>query len=319
MNTRIIWPALFIALVMCSAAPGEDRADAELKKRIAALIVQLDDDAFEAREGATLALIALGEPAVAAVTAAAGQDSAEVKARAGVILAGINEQTLTAGFQRLAREKEDAKIDLEEGMWLLARLVDPKADRKAVTKKLDEMAATVRQRLGKDVDPAKADPKRVVDAIRQVVFTEEGFKGWDDDSAKPQHSAIDKVLASKRGLPILLSHVVVSVGDRLGVPMVGMPVPGRYMCKYDGSRAPGKFPREDIMLDPFGGGSVVTRDDIRELLGFGATDDQLKASSRRDTLIRMLNNVQSHYAQNDDEANAARAEAFIQMLRKKEE
>ena len=80
-------------------------------------------------------------------------------------------------FTRLAKQTDDAKIDLDEGMWLIAMLVDPAADREKIDKQLDRLAARVQARLGKDVDAKTADPQKVVAALRQVIFSEEKFNG----------------------------------------------------------------------------------------------------------------------------------------------
>lgn len=85
-----------MAAVVCAVAASvtwaqEQTVDRELAGRIAALVKQLDDEAFEAREEAEKALGELGAAAVEAVTQASHSTSAEVKQRAGRILKKLRE------------------------------------------------------------------------------------------------------------------------------------------------------------------------------------------------------------------------------------
>src|SRR5262249_4279930 len=155
---------------------------------------------------------------------------------------------LSADFARFAIEEDDARLDLVEGMWLIARIGDPLVRRDELSRELDALAEAIRRELG-GVDPSVAEPKRVVEAIRRALFGEGGF-GGGMVGRSPDNSFLEHVLRNKRGLPILLSHVVVSVADRLRVPIVGLSMPMRYMVKYDGSRAPAGFAKDDIIFDP---------------------------------------------------------------------
>lgn len=67
--------------------------DPALPKRIQALVGLLGDDDFTARDRATKDLIAIGRPAVAALTAALRSDDAEMKWRAGHALKEIQEHS----------------------------------------------------------------------------------------------------------------------------------------------------------------------------------------------------------------------------------
>jgi len=285
--------AILLAM-LCTAdlASGDEPAKlGSTPQQIDQLIRKLDNESFRAREAAQSKLLAIGSPALPALKAAAGSKSPEVRLRARAIVAALQRVMVQQAFTRLARQTDDAKIDLEEGMWLIATLVDPAADRQKIDKQLDRLAARVQARLGKGVDAKTADPKKVVAALRQVIFIEEKFTGNIDDYDHPDNSSIDKVLATKKGLPILLSHVVVSVAERIGAPVVGIPIPVRYMVKYDGRRAPGGFAKQDIIIDGYGGGRVMSKEDMKKYLGEGPDDFYLTPSTHRATLVRMLSNL----------------------------
>jgi regulator of sirC expression with transglutaminase-like and TPR domain len=244
--------------------------------------------------------------------------SAEVRARARRILAKAHHEYLREGFRRLGRQQRDEDIDLTEGMLLIAQLVDPATDRRQVVKELDRLAAKVRRHLGNDVPPRAADPQKVVQALQQVLFVDEGFNGNADDYDNPRNSSLAYVLETRRGLPILLSHLVVAVGQRLDMPLVGIPIPYRYMVKYEGLRAPDGYPKTDIILDAFGAGQVVTEDDLEDIVTrHGGGFDPLRhllPSTHRGTITRMLRNLQNDYAKLGDLERAERVGEYVKLV-----
>jgi regulator of sirC expression with transglutaminase-like and TPR domain len=243
--------------------------------------------------------------------------SHEVSFRVVRIADRISQAVMTANFERLAAQEVDAKIDLEQGMWLIARIGNPLVRREELTKQLDALASSVRLQLGDDVDPAKADPTRVVHAIRAVLFGEDGFKGVMVGE-NPDNSSLELVLRRKRGLPIMLSHVVVAVADRLHVPVVGLALPGRYMVKYEGARAPAGFARDDIIFDPYNGGHIIPRNELAQALGFANGRFDLEQSlvpcAKRATLVRMLKNVHMDYVRVGQGQKAAEVARYKRIL-----
>ena len=308
--TRAMVVAILVGK-LCDAgrAVGDEPAEeSSTPQQIDRLIGDLDDESFRVREAAQRKLLVIGLPALPALRVAAGSRSPEVRLRVRSLVRTIQREMFQRAFTRLAEQTDDAKIDLDEGMWLIATLVDPAADRQQIDKQLDRLAARVQARLGKGVDAKTADPKKVVAALRQVIFTEEKFTGNADDYDHPDNSAIDKVLKTKKGLPILLSHVVVSVAERIGAPMAGIPIPGRYMVKYDGRRAPRGFAKQDIIIDPFADGRVMSDEDMKKTLGEGpSVVSYLTPSTHRATLVRMLTNLRADFVAQGKTKQAERA------------
>ncbi len=126
-----------------------------------------------------------------------------------------------------------------------------------------------------------------------IVVLRDDFKlsGNVIDYNNPNNSSLQCVLDTRQGLPILISHVAVSVAQRLEVPIVGLSIPGRYMIKYDGSRTPLGHPSEDIIIDPFGNWRIVSPADIKNMIRFFDPERHLVPSSHRDSLTRMLRNL----------------------------
>ncbi len=288
--------------------------------RIRQLITELDDGKFRIRAAAERELLRIGEPVLELLLAAARDGSIEVRVRARRIVHRIHHPRLARGFQKLAQQTDDAKFDLEEGMWLTSLIANPLLKRQDIDRQLDELAAAVRKRLADDSDtgnktpPKQLDPRKVVATFRQVLFVEKGFDGNRADYINPDNSLIDKVLETKKGLPILLSHVVVSVAQRLDLPIVGVQIPGRYMAKYHGPSAPKGFPQEDIVIDAFNGGRPISLTEIKKTIPGFNPQIHLKPSPKLLTLQRMLRNLHAHYIGVGEGQKASQVTIYLRIL-----
>jgi regulator of sirC expression with transglutaminase-like and TPR domain len=283
-----LWPTFAVLgmLLPHAAAVGQQPAD---EGTIARLIAQLDADTFDVRERASRELERIGMPALPALEAATKHTSAEVRGRAKSLVDALTSGVRQREFLAFA-STPDGQLDLERGFWIIARILDPNVKQADTSKRLDELATRVRDRLGKGVDPATADPEKVVAALHQVLFVEAGFTGNAADYGNPDNSSLARVLETKKGLPILLSELTVAVARRLKAPIVNVPLSGTYVVKYDGEQAPAGFPRDDIFLHPFEQGRIIKAADVeRELPGKNAA--LAPSDLPRDVLTRTLTNL----------------------------
>jgi regulator of sirC expression with transglutaminase-like and TPR domain len=289
--------------------PSASAPDPEVLRLIAAL----DAETYAQREQATRELMRLGRYALGALQEAQSHKSAEVRGRARRII-----EELTVGVWRrditAYAARDDRELDVEHGMWLIANLLDPTVTRASLTAQLDRLAARVRKRLGADVDPATADPAVVMRAVQHVLFVEERFGGNERERYHPDNSSLARVLATKQGLPIVVSHIVIGVGRRLKVPIVDVPLSGTFIVKYDGTRAPAGFPQADIFLDPENGGRLYMAGEELERAFPGQEPDAVPANTNRENVSRMLRNLSSSLAAGKDADKRSRVEEFIEVL-----
>lgn len=301
-STRGVLAAGTCALILVTAAADEKvqpaiatpALTAAQKNQVRGWIKDLGSRQYASRQQAQTRLLTTGWPALPWLLQAQRDPHPERRFRARQLAREIQHRRLYREFQQLGIQPENA-LNLDQAMISIARIVDPLVNDTSLTRQLDQLANQVRKLLGPNASLEKVPPAQAVAMIQQVIFRQHGFTGAKTEYDHPRNSSLEKVLQTHRGLPILLSHVVVAVADRLDWPFVGVPVPGRYMVKYDGSRAPAGSPRKDILLDPFGGGKILTLEQLLEIVPGLDPETALTPSSRRETVVRMLRNLAADY------------------------
>ena len=73
--------------------------------------------------------------------------------------------------------------------------------------------------------------ERVTDALRWVLVDELNFKGEVTDGMTAHGSYLSKVVAQRRGLPILLSSVWILVGRYAGFRVEGIGMPSQFVFR----------------------------------------------------------------------------------------
>lgn len=116
-----------------------------------------------------------------------------------------------------------------------------------------------------------------------------GLQGDIDGYADPANSFLDQVLDRRRGIPITLSILAISIGRRTGVPLVGVGMPGHFLVRHQGQ------PR--VLIDCFSGGRRLTSGDCEVIvqgihgLGTGFDLAWLDPTPPRDIVVRLLTNL----------------------------
>src|SRR5205823_6240493 len=119
------------------------------------------------------------------------------------------------------------------------------------------------------------------------------------------NSYLNEVLDRRTGLPITLSMVAMAIGQRAGLLVAGIGLPGHFVVK---ATAEGR----EVLFDPFHGGRQLTPADCETLvqqitgMAFQAGPEQLQPVSPRLLVIRLLTNLKGVYWQQEDFGRAAR-------------
>lgn len=129
----------------------------------------------------------------------------------------------------------EAEVRPDEVALLISAHLRPQLD------VADEMAALDRL--------AEGCPTPDLQGVRTRLFSDLGFRGDDENYHRPDNSYLDAAIRRRRGLPITLSVLTIGVARRVGVPLVGVGMPGHFLV--------GDAVDRDVYVDPFGGGSLL--------------------------------------------------------------
>ncbi|HEX5946881.1 MAG TPA: transglutaminase-like domain-containing protein [Acidimicrobiales bacterium] len=146
-----------------------------------------------------------------------------------------------------------------------------------------------------------------LDAVTTHLFDHLGFTGDTDDYRNPRNSLLDVVLDRREGIPITLSLVVMEVARRVGVPLVGVGMPGHFLVRSAGD--------VDLFVDPFNQ-ATLDRAGCQELFarlhGPRARFESrfLEPVGTQATIARMLTNLQRSFVGVGDRAGALWAQCL---------
>jgi regulator of sirC expression with transglutaminase-like and TPR domain len=193
---------------------------------------------------------------------------------------------------------QQPQIQLATAALYIAQSVYETVDVSAYLQQLDQMAATVAERL-----PAERYPLKIIQTINHYLYEEQGFTGNLDAYYDPDNSFLNRVLERRTGIPISLALVYLEIAQRLDFPMVGIGFPGHFLIRPD-------LPEIEIHLDPFNRGEILFPEDCQERLQqmYGETmvlqPKFLRPVTPLQFLARMLGNLKQIYLQQQDWDNA---------------
>jgi regulator of sirC expression with transglutaminase-like and TPR domain len=181
--------------------------------------------------------------------------------------------------------------DLAAAALAIARVEYPALEAQKYLDRLAGMGARAAERLGTGTQTTSESIK----AFNEYLYDEEGFAGNREYYDDPRNSFLNEVLDRRTGIPITLAVVYLELAHRAGLNIMGVNFPGHFLL-----RAPGEM-GEDLIIDPFHGGALLSEFDCRQLLRHHVDDDSafdrslLSPATRHDIVVRMLVNLKRLY------------------------
>ena len=182
--------------------------------------------------------------------------------------------------------------DIVPAALTIARLEYPALDPQRYLDRIDTMGRTAAARLS-GVGVATSES---IGVLNEYLFEEEGFAGNRDQYEDPRNSFLNEVLDRRTGIPISLAIIYLDVARRAGLDVTGINFPGHFLL-----RAGGLVAGDDLIIDPFHGGALLSEFDCRQLLRKHVGDDAafdgalLAPATRHDIVVRMLVNLKRLY------------------------
>ncbi len=147
-------------------------------------------------------------------------------------LANENNSGLYARAIEQILRLEDNEVDLATAALIVSEQWSDIVHGQRYLAELDDMALEIRARL--EEKGMKANYKAVA-VINEYLFDELGFESVKE-ADNPDDLFLHSVLDEKRGYCLSLSILYLSLGERLGLPLYGVVVPGHFFVRYDDGR-----------------------------------------------------------------------------------
>ncbi len=184
------------------------------------------------------------------------------------------------------------QIDTAECAITMCAVLDSTINVNFELSHLDDIAAGASYRVG----PAET-PLGQVNALNEHLFDELGFAGNMGNYYDPQNSLLNHVIKHRLGIPITLSLLYIDVGARLGIPLVGVGMPGHFLVRH--------VQEDGLYVDPFNRGVILSEPECREkflLINKGMRWDPafLAPVSPRSLVARMMRNLAAIWTQKEE-------------------
>jgi len=220
---------------------------------------------------------------------------------------------------QLLKAADDA-IPLDEAALLIA--LDERKDVELETTRaaLDRRAERIHLRAGM---PLQEGVARVAISL----FGDGQLRGDTENYDDPRNSDLPQVLERGKGLPILLSIVMLGVARRLELPLAGVSFPGHFLVgpTPGAMSAAGLDPSRSFWIDPFHGGRVLGELDLKRGLQMNfpqapvpSPEDwasMIGPADPRDVLVRVNQNLKRSWAHRKEPHGTLRAIDRILILR----
>jgi regulator of sirC expression with transglutaminase-like and TPR domain len=191
----------------------------------------------------------------------------------------------------LLRALNEPGESLAPAALAIARVEYPSLDPTPYLLRLERMGEAAEGRLQRQEHGGIAAQ---IATLNAYLFEELGFSGNAERYDDPRNNFLNEVLDRRLGIPISLAAIYLEIGRRAGMGLEGVNFPGHFLV-----RAPDAA--EDLIVDPFHAGALLSEVDCRHLLrqhlGDEAAFDHalLATATRQQIVVRMLVNLKRLY------------------------
>lgn len=185
--------------------------------------------------------------------------------------------------------------DLLAGAILVAKYQYPDLD----IEKLEQQVATIKKEIWLELNE-NLTALEIVNIFNHIFFTNHNFSGNTSNYHAPQNSFVNIVLESKKGNPLALSIVYLSIAQSLGLPIYGVNLPEHFVLAYLGNDDNDLVDMSRVLfyINAFSKGSVFGKADIDQFvkrLNLEPQSSYYLPCTNLDMIVRMIRNLSFSY------------------------
>ena len=198
--------------------------------------------------------------------------------------------------------------NLARGALLIALEDYPRLDIDGYLASLDDLAARVQERS------APGEPAIFrLGHLHAEMFDVDNYRGDASNYYDPRNAYLNEVIERRIGIPITLSIIFLHIAAHIGLNAYGVGLPGHYLVKV-------QFELNEVYVDPFHSGTTMTLDEIGRMLEdmtrrqIRLSSAHLRAWTGRETLVRVLANIENMWRLAGDQRRAESARQRMEIL-----
>lgn len=198
-------------------------------------------------------------------------------------------------LQRLKTWKETGAENLLEGMWLVNSYLYPDVEFASINKTIDQLYFDAWTQMKEEMHPYDQ-----VKALNNVLFREKRFTANTKNFHSPANSMLHLVLESKRGNPLTLCVLYMTLAQRLDMPVYGVNLPNLFILTY-------KLDGMQFYINVYNKGLILSKSDIDNYilqLDLNPMDIFYEPCSNLEIVKRALRNLAFSFEKMDDPEKA---------------
>ena len=151
--------------------------------------------------------------------------------------------------------------------------------------------------------------------LHSEMFDVDAYRGEETNYYDPQNAYLDHVIDQRSGLPLTLSIIFLHAASMIGLNAFGVGLPGHFIVKV-------QFELNEVYVDPFHSGTTMTVSEIGQMISqitggrAQLTSQHLRSWTGRETLQRLLANLQNMWTRAGDTRKAAAAGERMELLQR---
>ncbi|GGK59374.1 transglutaminase-like domain-containing protein [Rufibacter glacialis] len=218
----------------------------------------------------------------------------------------IHDLQYSSLLQRLKAWKEEGGTDLVRGMWLVSSYQYPDVSLEDLNRSIDQLYYEAWVHVRPDMHPYDQ-----VKTLNYVLFKLHRFSANTKNFHAPANSMLNQVLETKRGNPLSLCVVYMTLAQRLGLPVYGVNLPNLFVLTFKSEILP------QFYINVYNRGLILTKSDIDNYLlqlNLNPLEIFYEPCSPIDIVRRALRNLSLSYEKLNDPEKATEIERLLDVL-----
>lgn len=195
--------------------------------------------------------------------------------------------------------------DIFEGCMLISQYMNPHIDTRPYFEYMHKWHQKVLSNL-----PVYPTPTDIVRSINLVLFKKEGFHGATENYQHPENSYLHQVIDKRKGIPLSLSVLYLSIAQRMRVPIFGVNLPAHFIMMY-------RDAHEEFYINAFNQGVIFHKPEIDAFIQnaqLTPKPEYYNPCANIDIIKRMLVNLRNSYISSNNTEKLNLLEIFTRRF-----